>query len=57
MFFGKPYGKEARGRLRSRREDNIDATLNEIKWKDLDDVRLVQDREHRQTLSKKIGRN
>jgi hypothetical protein len=50
----KPEDERPPGRSRSRWADNIKIDLEEIGWGDLDWIYLVQDRDQRRALVKKI---
>jgi len=49
-FGGKPKGKRQLGRTRRRWEYNMKMDLEEVGWKGMDWVGVVQDRDRRRTL-------
>jgi hypothetical protein len=50
MLRGKPEGKRALGRTRSRWEDNIGMNLREIGWGGMDWIDLTQNRDELRAL-------
>jgi hypothetical protein len=43
VLVGKPEGKRSLGRPRLRWQDNIEMDLQELGWRDMDRIYLVQD--------------
>jgi hypothetical protein len=53
-LIGKPEGKRPYGRLRHRWEDNIRMDLWEVRWEDVYQIHLSQDRDQWWALVKPV---